>query len=201
MLSEGTQVILSRVLPCAAADRCPHWNEVLEKRTFDGMEEAVMAGDADLRKLYERIISAIGADDAGALDGLMSAGLVDHNPVPDQPPGREGFVFWMHSAHTSFPDMTGTIQDTVVEGNRIAGRVVWTGTHEGEFLGLPGSGRQLSMAAMHLVRFEDGVAVEWWGASDLLGAAMGLGARLEPGRAVPEERAPEPGWKSPCDRQ
>ncbi|MHA7279924.1 ester cyclase [Arthrobacter sp. MDT2-2] len=126
------------------------------------------------------IIFAVGAGDAVALEGLIAADVIDHMPVPGQPAGREGFLFWMRSMHAAYPDMTGVICDTVVEGDKIAGRVLWTGTHTGEFLGLPGTGRPVAITAMHLVRFRDGVAVEWWGAADLLGAAMGLNARLEP---------------------
>ncbi len=139
-----------------------------------------MPDHSDLRSVYQRIIDAVGAGDAGALGGLMAADLIDHMPVPGQPQGREGFIFWMHSMHAAFPDMTGAIQDTVVEGDKIAGRVLWTGTHEGEFLGLPGTGRPVAISSMHLVRFEDGLAAEWWGAADLLGAALSLSARLEP---------------------
>ncbi|WP_051476651.1 ester cyclase [Arthrobacter sp. Br18] len=141
-----------------------------------------MPDDPDLRGVYERIIDGVSADDAGVLEGLVAADLIDHNPVPGQPSGREGFISWMHGMHAAFPDMTGAIEDTVVEGGRIAGRVLWTGTHQGEFLGLPGTGRRISITAMHLVRFEGGMAAEWWGAADLLGAAMSLDARLEPPR-------------------
>ncbi|MDN4610053.1 ester cyclase [Arthrobacter burdickii] len=139
-----------------------------------------MPDGSGLRGVYEGIISAVGADDAVALEGLIAADVIDHMPVPGQPGGREGFIFWMHSMHAAFPDMTGAISDAVVEGDKIAGRVLWTGTHEGEFLGLPATGRPVAITAMHLVRFRGGVAVEWWGAADLLGAAMSLNARLEP---------------------
>ncbi|WP_049822564.1 ester cyclase [Arthrobacter sp. H41] len=139
-----------------------------------------MPDNPDLRKVYQRIIDVVGANDAAVLEGLIAADLIDHMPVPGQPPGRMGFIFWMHGMHAASPDMTGLISDTVVEGDRVAGRVLWTGTHEGDFLGLPGTGRQIAITAMHLVRFEDGMAAEWWGAADLLGAAMNLNARLEP---------------------
>jgi steroid delta-isomerase-like uncharacterized protein len=139
-----------------------------------------MLKEPNLRRVYERIIEAVSADDAKALEGLIATDLVDHNPVPGQPPGREGFLVWMHGMHAAFPDMTGAIQDTVAEGDRIAARVLWTGTHEGEFLGLPGTGSAVSITAIHLVRFEDGVAAEWWGTADLLGAAADLGGHVEP---------------------
>ncbi|MCU1632905.1 MAG: hypothetical protein JWM61_1557 [Micrococcaceae bacterium] len=139
-----------------------------------------MSDGSDLREAYGRIIGAVGAGDSVALENLIAADLIDHMPVPGQPEGRAGFIFWVRSMHAASPDMTGVVSDTVVEGDKIAGRVLRTGTHEGEFLGLHGTGRQIAINAMHLFRFEDGLAAEWWGAADLLGAAMRLNARLEP---------------------
>lgn len=139
-----------------------------------------MATGPDVRGVYEEIIDAVSARDAVALEGLIAADLIDHMPVPGQPAGRAGFIFWMHSMHAAAPDMKGVVCDTVVEGDRVAGRVLWTGTHTGEFLGLPGTGKPMTITAMHLVRFRGGMAAEWWGAADLLGAAMSLNARLQP---------------------
>jgi steroid delta-isomerase-like uncharacterized protein len=144
------------------------------------MRGAIMPGDPDLRRVYRGIIDAFSAGNAAALEGLMAADVIDHMAVPGQPEGREGFIFWMHGMHTASPDMTGEILDTVVEGDKVVGRVVWSGTHEGDFLGLPGTGKQIAITAMHLVRFEGGLAAEWWGAANLLGAALSVGARLEP---------------------
>lgn len=152
-----------------------------------------MSDEPALPEVYARIIAAVGAQDVEALEELLDAEIVDHNPVPDQPPGREGVVMWMRGMHAAFPDMTGAVEDTVAQGDKVAGRVVWSGTHHGEFLGVPGTGRRVSIVALHLLRFRNGKAAEWWGAADLLGAATSVGARV-----VPPARTGDPGVPGPA---
>ncbi|MET4095931.1 ester cyclase [Arthrobacter sp. UYCu712] len=58
------------------------------------------------------------------------------------------------------------------------GRVTWRGTHAGTFLGLPATGKPVTVTAMHLLLFENGLAAEWWAVPDVYGALTGLGARF-----------------------
>jgi steroid delta-isomerase-like uncharacterized protein len=104
--------------------------------------------------------------------------IVDHNPVPDQAPGAEGFKQWMARVRSYFPDLSGTVEDIVVEGDRVAARVTWRGTHRGAFLGIPPTGRSVSFSAFHIVRFSEDRAAEWWGTADLLSALQMLGATV-----------------------
>lgn len=136
-----------------------------------------MSGEEQLKETYARIIATISRGDADGLDDLVASDVVDHNAIPDQAPGREGFKQWMAAARTAFPDMRGVVDDVIAEADRVAGRVTWHGTHLGEFVEVAGTGTRVSFAAFHLVRFEDGMAVEWWGTADLLGVLQQLGAR------------------------
>ena len=131
----------------------------------------------DVREIYTSVIEAVSAADDTRLDDLISEHLIDHNPVPGQPPGRDGFKHWAASAREAFPDLTGVVDDTVVEGDKVAARVTWRGTHHGDFLGVPGTGVAVEFAAFHLVRFHAGRAVEWWGTADLLGVIAQVGAK------------------------
>jgi predicted ester cyclase len=137
-------------------------------------------GTADeLRQAYGRLIAAVAANDADALAGIVSPDIVDHGPVPGQPPGLAGIVFWMRGIHAGLSGLTGVVEDTVAEGNKVAGRVTWRGTHAGPFLGVPATGKPVTVAAMHILRFEEGLAVEWWGVPDVYGALTEMGAFLE----------------------
>lgn len=138
-----------------------------------------MRAGIELRQAYESLIKAIVANDSDALAGIISMDMVDHGALTDQPPGLEGVVLWMRGVHHSLSGLTGVVEDTVVEGDKIAGRVTWQGTHAGTFLGLPATGKPVTISSMHLLRFEDGLAVEWWGVPDLYGAITGLGATFE----------------------
>jgi predicted ester cyclase len=74
--------------------------------------------------------------------------------------------------------MRGTVEDVIAEGDRVAARMTWHGTHRGEFMGVGPTGNRVSFTVFHLVRFSQGRAVEWWGTADLLGALQQLGATV-----------------------
>ncbi len=125
---------------------------------------------------YRRIIEAVNAGDFDALDALFAADMVDHNPVPDQVPGLAGFKQWMATARRSFPDLRGTVEHLLAEGDLVAGRVTWRGTHVGPFAGAAPTGRVVTFEAYHIARFEAGKVAEWWGTADIFGALTRLGA-------------------------
>lgn len=84
-----------------------------------------MGNSDELRRAYRQLIGAAAANDEDALAGIVSAGIVDHSAGPGQPPGLAGIVFWMRGFHASLSDFTGSVEDTVVEGDKVAGRVAW----------------------------------------------------------------------------
>ena len=132
------------------------------------------------KDIYRRVIAAVSEGKPSTLDDLLAPDLVDHNPVPDQPPGRDGFKAWMAAARSSFPDFSGTVEAVLGEDDLVAGHVIWRGTHRGPFLGLPPSGREVSIDAFHIVRFSSERIAEWWGNADLLGVVNQIGGRIKP---------------------
>lgn len=133
-----------------------------------------------LRESYEAIIRAVEATDKEALDRLIAEDIVDHNAVPGQAPGRDGILYWMTMMHDVFADLTGVVEDTVVEGDKIAARVTWHGTHRGDFVGVPGTGTTVAMQSVQILRFSDGMASEWWGTADVFGVLHQVGAQVAP---------------------
>ncbi|MET4639527.1 ester cyclase [Mycetocola sp. 2940] len=134
----------------------------------------------ELRQAYGRLIAAVESNDRDALARVIDPDIVDHGAIPGQPPGLAGIEFWMRGMHTSFSGLSGLIEDTVVEGDKVASRITWRGTHVGPFLGVPATGNIVTIGAMHVLRFKNGLAVEWWGVPDLYGALKALGANVEP---------------------
>jgi predicted ester cyclase len=128
---------------------------------------------------YRRIIDAINAGDPGALAGLVAADIVDHNPIPDQAPGLEGLQQWMASVRVSFPDLHGSIEHILAEGDLVAARVTWRGTHAAPFAGLAPTGQAVTFEAYHIVRFAAGQAAEWWGTADIFRALAPSDARSD----------------------
>ena len=123
---------------------CAQW------RDHVGMSER------SLRQIYEAIIEAVVATDEDGLERLIAEDIVDHNAVPGQGSGREGIVYWMTMMHDVFADLTGIVQDTVVEGDKLAARVTWHGIHQGDFVGVPGTGTRVAMQSVQILRFTDG---------------------------------------------
>jgi predicted ester cyclase len=134
----------------------------------------------DLRQSYEAIIRAVAASDHEALGDLIAEDHVDHNPMPGQGPGRPGIEQWMTMMHAAFADLTVVIEDTVVEGDKIAARVTWHGTHRGDFVGIPGTGAPVSLQSVQILEFVSGMATHWWGTADIYGALRQVGASVSP---------------------
>jgi steroid delta-isomerase-like uncharacterized protein len=136
--------------------------------------------ERSLRQTYRAIIAAVVAPDEDALDDLIAEDIVDHNAVPGQAPGRAGIKYWVTMMHDAFADLTGVVEDTVVEDDKIAARVTWHGTHRGDFVGIPGTGAPVDMQSVQILKFTDGAASEWWGTADVFGVLRQVGASVAP---------------------
>jgi predicted ester cyclase len=133
-----------------------------------------------------------------AVDELCTPDYVGHVPG-FLPTDREGDKRLVGMLRAAFPDMRCAIQDQVAEGDEVLHRLVCRGTHTGELLGVPPSGRPVEVTGMNVNRIVDGKLVESWGVIDMLGLMQQVGAVPAPDGAAgpPPERpttadAPEP---------
>jgi steroid delta-isomerase-like uncharacterized protein len=110
------------------------------------------------------------------LDELVAQDVVDHDPAPGQPPGREGMKQFVTELRTAFPDLQLAIENVVAEGEYVAFNYTINGTHQGEFMGIEPTGKQVSVKAMEMVRIAGGQMVDRWGNTDQLGLLEQLGA-------------------------
>jgi len=72
-----------------------------------------------------------------AANDLVAEDFIEEIPFPGQGPGRAGLKFALQSMFTGFPDMTWTVQEQIAEGEKVVTRFTWTGTHKGDFMGIP----------------------------------------------------------------
>lgn len=79
--------------------------------------------------------------------------------------------------HTGFPDMRETIEDLIAEGDIVAARWTFQGTHLGEFDDLPATGKSVTMTGMSFYRIGDGKILDDWAEWDELGLLEQLGVR------------------------
>lgn len=117
------------------------------------------------KTIFRRFVDeVINRGDLGAVDELLSPGYLEHDPlIPGLPGGREGAKQLFALLHAGFPDLSVTLEDLVAEGERVAVRSRWRGTHRGEFLGVRPTGQVVDFENLELVRIRQGQIVEHWG--------------------------------------
>ena len=112
-----------------------------------------------------------------AIDELFVPNFVEHQA--GIAPGRDGVKGSIQVLRTAFPDLHLTVEDAIAEGDTVWLRLSATGTHEGPFMGLPGTGRRIDITVIDIARMVDGRLVEHWGVADRLSVAQQIG--LVPG--------------------
>ncbi len=131
-----------------------------------------------LRRFYDEVVNEGNLD---LIDELLSEDFVEHEEFPGISQDREGVKQFFGMLRAAFPDVTMTPEQIVAEGDIAVGNVRVRGTHQGEFMGIPPSGRSIDVREVDIVRFEGEVAVEHWGAFDALHLLEQLGASAEAG--------------------
>ena len=124
----------------------------------------------------ESLAENINAGDVDAAVQSFAEDAVDHDPAPDQGPGREGFKGFFETLATAFPDVHIEAEHLVADDENVAVAYTLTGTHEGEFQGIAPTGRKIEVRGLQIGRFEDGKIAERWGSSDELGILQQLDA-------------------------
>ncbi len=117
------------------------------------------------------------------VDRFVAETYRNHNAfVPD---GREGNRQFWTAFFNALPDLSATMEDLVISGDRVVGRFVYRGTHTGEFMGIPASGNPVEMRSIDIWRVEDGMFVEHWDELNMLEVFQQIGA-LPPLGGSPE---------------
>lgn len=129
----------------------------------------------DPRAIRLRYHDAWNAGDTAALDEVMTADVINHSPLPGQPVGVEGFKQALRWMRSGVPDLTITINSSVTEADRVATRWTGTGTHLGMLMGIPATGKVVTVTGIDICRIADGRIVEYWQELDTLSLLQQLG--------------------------
>jgi steroid delta-isomerase-like uncharacterized protein len=134
-----------------------------------------VADNAELiKRFYEDVL---GNGNLDLVDELATEGMVDHEEgLPGQPPGTEGVKFFITTLREAFPDIKASIDVTLAEGDLAAARGVVSGTHQGEFMGVPASNKSVEFEVVDIIRVEDGKVAEHWGLTDTMSLMQQIGA-------------------------
>jgi len=128
---------------------------------------------AIIRQFVDEILNRGDADGAGR---LVWEDIVQHVPVPGQGQGLSAFQETMRDVRIAFPDIYFSVEEQMTDGDRVLSRFVWTGTHEGPFLGVAPTGRRVTVWGMAIDRVVEGRIKETRLLMDMLGLMAQLGA-------------------------
>ena len=127
----------------------------------------------DNKTIVRRLSAALNKKDLETIGELIAPDYFNHNFEIRGPEGYKGFCSVLFNA---FPDYQDTIEDLIAEGDKVAVRAVGSGTHEGEYSGIPPTGKRVEFAAFNIFRIVNGKIVEEWDLYDTLTFFQQLGA-------------------------
>jgi steroid delta-isomerase-like uncharacterized protein len=132
------------------------------KAAFRRFHDAANSGDAELL--------------AKTIDEIFMPDVILRTPLPVQATGAQAIKEVFARLHRAFPDLHVTVEDLIEEGDKVVGRNSVRGTHQGEYMGLPPTGKPVSYNEIIIFRFADGRVAETWGVVDVLAQLRQLGA-------------------------
>jgi steroid delta-isomerase-like uncharacterized protein len=163
------------------------------------MASSARSGDSnsasDPLSLARRLYAVTSSGDVDDLEALLSPDVVDHGvgegEDAEELRGSGAVREDVLAFREAFPDVQITVEDAFASGggDRVAVRWQLTGTHQGAFQGIPGSGRTVAMRGIDILRIQGGRIVERWGSSDELGLLQQLVDRRQGDRRGAVETA------------
>jgi steroid delta-isomerase-like uncharacterized protein len=113
-----------------------------------------------------------------AVDAGFTADALIHDPSGLEMRGPSELKLGLKSLLTAFPDFHFTVEDQLAEGDKVSIRFRGRGTHRGEFLGVPATGKAFTYTGIFIVQLHAGQIAELWASPDQLGLLRQLGARV-----------------------
>ena len=166
-------------------------------RIFASIDPTEIANKA----IVARYVYATNILEVEVFDEFVVPDFVDHDPIPQQEPGLEGLKKAYHTFLEPFPDVLFVFEDIVAEDDLVFGRGVISGTHQGEFFGIPPTNKRVHWTGTRLFRLKDGKITEGWINLDFLGLLAQMGAVPAPPAPPPRETPPRHITGAPAGRE
>lgn len=132
--------------------------------------------------IVRQLFDAVNQQDMARVESLIAPGAVFHDTLPLPAPGWAGFKQMLQMLLAAFPDHRATIEAMAAEGDLVTVLHTHHGTHTGELMGIPPTGRSIRVEGLELVRIEGGRIAEFWRHDDDLGMLIQIGAVAPPGQ-------------------
>jgi steroid delta-isomerase-like uncharacterized protein len=130
-----------------------------------------------VRRLYDEVLNR---QDADAIDALVDANVVIHDPMMGEMYGIEAFRQFIATFQLAFPQQHTTVEAYIAENDLVTALHTHTGVNTGSFMGMPPTGRAVSVRGLELFRIREGKIVELWRHDDDAGLLRQLGLIPEP---------------------
>jgi steroid delta-isomerase-like uncharacterized protein len=127
-----------------------------------------------VNRLVEEVLNR---GNLSVIDEITSPDFIENEELPPGiPPGREAPKALFSMLFNAFPDFHATIEHLIAEGDTVVLHMTWTGTQKGEFMGIPPTGRRISVNVIDIIRIANGKLAEHWGIMDSATMMQQLGA-------------------------
>jgi steroid delta-isomerase-like uncharacterized protein len=127
---------------------------------------------ATARRLYE----LLSAGDVDGFGDLLADDFIEHEAIPGLAPSKDGVKTFFRMQIAAFPDLQMVVEDVVADSAKVVARVRYTGTQQGEFQGMPPTGKAVDVQLIDIFAFaDDGLVSEHWGVIDLMAMTQQLG--------------------------
>jgi predicted ester cyclase len=137
------------------------------------------ANKTSVRRFYDEVFNK---KNRAAIDEFIDPNQVDHAAPPGTPGGLAGAKQTIGMYLTAFPDLHFTVEDMIAEGDKLVARLTVRGTQQGAFMGIPPTGKHVTVTAIDISRMAGGKSVEHWIEMDTLGMMQQLGVIPAPGQ-------------------
>ena len=135
----------------------------------------------DIKAIARRTLEEIlPRGDTAALAEVIHPSFVDHDGPPGAPPGRDGMAWSMGMLQAAFSDRRWELHQVIADDDTVVLFCTFHGRHTGQFMGLAPTSRSVAVRQVHIVRFQDGLAIEHWAVPDDLDLARQLDAIPRP---------------------
>jgi steroid delta-isomerase-like uncharacterized protein len=112
-----------------------------------------------VRRFYDEVLNK---GNMAAMDEIIGPDFTDHTPAEGTGADAGSLRTQIETWRRAFPDLRVTVDDIIADGERLAVRISWRGTHEGDFMGVAPSGRHVQTSAVDILSTRDGRITEAW---------------------------------------
>ena len=166
----------------------PEQVTTIKANLYDRIMAGKTAEEIANKAVICRYVDATNDGELDLFDLFVDENYVENEPIPGQGPGREELKKAYVVFNGPFPDLEYVFEDLIAEGDLVVGRGVISGTHKGDFMGVPATGNKITWTGTRLFRLEDMQVKEGWINVNMMAMMQQMGVIPTP----PQPPAPEP---------